>query len=113
MAQAWPAACCDCCPARHGVKLEAFTSGVVSDVSVLANVMTRGAATVLLGVALGLVAALAAMRALAGSLFQVNAADPGVLLGVGAFLALVALVATYVPARRAARLDPMVALRTD
>jgi len=81
--------------------------------SVLANVMARGARTALLGVAVGLVGALATMRALSGMLFQVDAGDPGVLLGVGAFLALVALAATYLPARRAARLDPLVALRTE
>ena len=74
---------------------------------------TGGVATALLGVALGLVGALAAMRALDGLLFEVDTADPWVLLGVGAFLAVVALAATFLPARRAAQVDPMVALRAE
>jgi putative ABC transport system permease protein len=65
------------------------------------------------GVAIGLPAALAATRWLASLLYQVNASDPLTFLTVPAILLVVAAAAIYVPARRATRIDPMIALRYD
>jgi ABC-type antimicrobial peptide transport system permease subunit len=68
---------------------------------------------VLVGVALGLAVALAATRVLASLLYQVRPADPAALGGAVLLLVVVALVATLVPVRRALRIDPIDALRTD
>ena len=76
-------------------------------------VVRQGMAPVLAGVALGAVGALAGGRALESLLFGVGAADPLTFAAVTAFLLLVAFAASYLPARRAARSDPMVALRND
>ena len=73
----------------------------------------RGAQLIAAGVALGLAGSLALTRMLADLLFGVSASDPAVLAGASLLLAAVAAAASYLPARRAARLDPMVALRTD
>jgi putative ABC transport system permease protein len=68
---------------------------------------------VAMGVALGLAGALALDRALASLLFQVEPHDPVSFLGASAALVAVALLGSYLPARRAARVDPMTALRSD
>ena len=65
------------------------------------------------GVLLGLLGAFAATRLLRSMLFQTNAADPTTFVAVPIVLAAVALVASYLPARRAARTDPLVAIRSD
>lgn len=80
---------------------------------VLRMVLGQGARMVGLGLALGLVGALALGQLLASQLYGVGAADPVVLLTVMAALAGVALAACSLPALRAARLDPMLALRHD
>ena len=66
-----------------------------------------------IGMAIGLAAALLSTRVLASFLFEVTTTDPATFIGVSLFLVLVALLAVYVPARRAARVDPLTALRSE
>jgi putative ABC transport system permease protein len=73
----------------------------------------EGAMLTIVGLAAGLAGAAAATRALTTLLFGVSATDPTTFAGVAALLLLIALMASYVPARRAARVDPMTALRAD
>jgi putative ABC transport system permease protein len=80
---------------------------------VLRLVVGQGMATALVGLALGVAGSLAAMRLMSSLLFGVSANDPATFGGVAALLAAVALVASWVPARRASRVDPMIALRTE
>jgi ABC-type antimicrobial peptide transport system permease subunit len=65
------------------------------------------------GVALGIGASLAATRVMSALLFGVEPTDPVTYAAVSAALAAAALLAVYLPARRAARLNPVAALRTD
>jgi predicted permease len=81
--------------------------------SLLRMVIRQGMTPVLAGIGLGFVAALAANRVLRGLLFGVEAGDPVTFAAVTCFLVAVALAAIYLPARRAARSDPMVALRSE
>jgi ABC-type antimicrobial peptide transport system permease subunit len=71
----------------------------------------QGLSLVALGVALGLVLALALASALRSLLFGISPSDPNTLLLVTIALAGVALIASWLPARRASRLDPLAALR--
>jgi putative ABC transport system permease protein len=80
---------------------------------VLRMVMGNSARLVAAGLGLGLGAALALTRLMASLLFQVSATDPLTYAGIAALLSAIALLASYLPARRAARVDPMVALRYD
>ena len=80
---------------------------------VIALVMRRAMTRAVLGVALGTGGALLAARAMRSLLFGVGAADPVSFVGVAALLLLVAVAATLVPAVRAARVSPLVAIRTD
>jgi len=80
---------------------------------VLRSVMGEGAKLSLVGIALGMIGAFAVTRVLAGELYGVSATDPLTLCGVAILVAVVALTACYVPARRAMNVDPMVALRYE
>jgi predicted permease len=81
--------------------------------SVLRQVLTQAVALSGLGLVLGLGAAFAAARLLKSVLFQVTPNDPLVYLAVTLLLGAVALLAGYIPARRASRIDPMKALRCE
>jgi predicted permease len=81
--------------------------------ALLATMMREGLALCASGVALGLFAALLAARLLGSFLFGVNATDPLTFGAVSALLVSVALLATYIPARRALGVDPIVALRVE
>jgi predicted permease len=80
---------------------------------VLRLVLTQGTRLTLLGVAIGVLAALVLSRLLATLLFGVSATDPFTFASVAALMAFVALLACFIPARRATRVDPIIALRYE
>jgi ABC-type antimicrobial peptide transport system permease subunit len=80
---------------------------------ILSDVLRRGAAWTAAGVAAGTVAALVVTRLVGNLLVRVGTADPATFAGAILFLVLVALAASFVPARRATRVDPMTALRCE
>jgi putative ABC transport system permease protein len=80
---------------------------------VLRTVLAQGLKLTLGGIALGLVAALGLSRLIGSLLYGVKASDPLTYAGVALLLVVVALLACWLPARRAANVDPMIALRTE
>jgi putative ABC transport system permease protein len=80
---------------------------------VLKLVINQGIKLVLIGVAIGLAGALGLTRFLSGMLYGVKPGDPLTLVAVSALLMAVALLASYIPARQAAKVDPMAALKQD
>jgi predicted permease len=80
---------------------------------VLKVVVAQGMLPVLTGVAIGLAASFGLTRLMTGMLYGVSAGDPATLVGMALVLAAVALIATLVPARRATRVAPAVALRSE
>jgi ABC-type antimicrobial peptide transport system permease subunit len=80
---------------------------------ILTMILGEAGRLVAVGLLIGLPASIVASRLIASQLFGVNAADPATLGLASAVLAAIAILAGYVPARRASRLDPNVALRTE
>jgi putative ABC transport system permease protein len=76
-------------------------------------VMKQGLTLALAGLVFGLVGAVAVTRLMQTLLFDVRPSDPATMAAVAAVIATVALIACYVPARRATRVDPLIALRTE
>lgn len=81
--------------------------------NVLRLVLGEGMALIAVGVLLGLAGAFAATRLLASFLYGVSTTDPLTFAGIAVFLTLIALAASFIPARRASRVDPLVALRYE
>jgi putative ABC transport system permease protein len=84
-----------------------------SAASIFGLVLKRGLLTTLAGTVIGLAGALALARTLQSFLYGLSAADPWTFTAVPLLLIFVALLAIYIPARRAAKVDPMVALRYE
>jgi len=80
---------------------------------VLRLVISKGLWLALIGVAIGVGLALAATRVLKSYLYDVSATDPLTFVGIGLLLIGVAVLACYVPARRATKVDPLIALRSE
>jgi putative ABC transport system permease protein len=80
---------------------------------IMGLVLRQGMALALAGVGAGLIGALALTRLISGLLFGISASDPATFLATAAILSAVALLATYIPARRATRVEPTAALRYE
>jgi len=80
---------------------------------ILKLVVGKGMALTLLGIAIGAVASLAVMRSLSSLLFNVSPTDPITFGFIALLLASVALLACFFPARRATKVDPLIALRYE
>jgi putative ABC transport system permease protein len=80
---------------------------------VLRLVITQGIRLTAIGVVVGLFAAMSFARVLGSLLYGVKSTDPAILVAVPLLLASVALAASYIPARRASKVDPVVALRYE
>jgi putative ABC transport system permease protein len=84
-----------------------------SRATVLGLVIRNGFGLVIVGLAGGVAAALGLSQLVRSLLFGITATDPATYAGVPLLLAVVALIACYIPARRAASVDPLVALRQE
>jgi putative ABC transport system permease protein len=84
-----------------------------SPAQIRALILSHGMQLLMIGCVIGLVSAVALSRLLQSVLFEMKAADPNIYLGVGALLLGATFIACWIPARRASRVDPLVALRED
>jgi len=80
---------------------------------VLKMVLGQGTKMAAVGVGIGLAGAFALTRVMSTLLFEVSVTDPATFAAVVALLAIVALLACYIPARRATKVDPLIALRCE
>jgi putative ABC transport system permease protein len=96
---------------RHEIGIRAALGASRGDV--LRLVVGFGMRLAVIGIVLGVGGALALTRLIAGLLYGIGASDPGTFVAVATLLSLVALLACYLPARRAARVEPMMALRHE
>jgi ABC-type antimicrobial peptide transport system permease subunit len=80
---------------------------------VIRLVIRQGIGVALVGLALGTVAAIGVTRYLRSALYEIRPNDPLTMVGTAALLILIAILACYFPARRAANVDPIVALRYE
>ena len=96
---------------RHEIGIRMALGAATPDV--LRLVLQQGMRLVLLGLAIGLFGAWALSRVLAGQLYGISARDPFTYAAVALLLGTVAFAATWLPARRATRVDPMISLRSE
>ena len=82
-------------------------------ISVMTLVLRQGGVMIVAGLVLGVLAAVPLVRFLSAMLFDVPPLDPAVFLTVAVLITAIAMLATFIPARRASRVDPMIALRSD
>jgi putative ABC transport system permease protein len=96
---------------RHEIGVRMAMGAQPADV--LRQVVGHGMLPVLIGIAMGVAASLAATRLLTSFLFSIRPNDTATFAGVTLVVVLIAFLASYLPARRATRVDPLVALRYE
>ena len=107
--QGWPERAIGRAPEVHSFSVTRRTQ----EIDVLRLIVGEGVRLATLGVFIGIAASIAITRLLSSLLFGVSATDPITFAGVAVVLCVVALLASYIPARRAMRLDPNNALRYE